>query len=97
MYFFLFRTPHDGYIYLYRISYMYYIVLGFSVTFIVGMIVSSIFCRTNREYNPDLFTPFVANRLKRREKDIEQIQHNVSFRNNCIYMHNYFHNQYIYF
>jgi len=62
----------DGYFYLYRISYLYYIVLGFMVTFLVAMIVSAIFRGTNRDYNPDLFTPYVANRLKRRDKDNER-------------------------
>lgn len=67
------RVPHeDSYIYLYRISYLYYIVLGFMVTFVVAMVVSAIFRGTNRDYNPDLFTPYVANRLKRRDRDYEQ-------------------------
>lgn len=50
---------------------MYYIALGFAVTFIVALIVSAIFRGVNHDYNPDLFTPFVAKRLKRREKDCE--------------------------
>jgi len=72
-YLFFFRVLHeDGYFYLYRISYLYYIVLGFMVTFLVAMIVSAIFRGTNRDYNPDLFTPYVANRLKRRDIDNER-------------------------
>ncbi|XP_001951358.1 putative sodium-dependent multivitamin transporter isoform X1 [Acyrthosiphon pisum] len=62
----------DGYVYLYRISYLYYIVLGFLVTFVVAMIVSAIFRGKKRDHNPDLFTPCVANRLKRRDKGYEQ-------------------------
>lgn len=68
----IFRSHHDGYIYLYRISYMYYVVLGFAVTLIVANIVNAIFHGTNRDHNPDLFTPFVANRLKRRKQISEQ-------------------------
>lgn len=64
--------PKDGYVYLYRISYLYYIVLGFMVTFVVAMIVSAIFRGTSCVYNPDLFTPCVANRLKKRAKHLEQ-------------------------
>lgn len=48
---------------------MYYIVLGFAVTLIVAMIVNTIFREPNREYNPDLFTPFVADRLKRSKQN----------------------------
>ncbi|XP_060858651.1 putative sodium-dependent multivitamin transporter isoform X2 [Metopolophium dirhodum] len=63
----------DGYVYLYRISYLYYIVLGFLVTFVVAMTVSAIFRGKKRDHNPDLFTPCVANRLKRRrDRDYEQ-------------------------
>jgi len=76
--FLFFRASHDGYAYLYRISYMYYIVLGFLVTFLVGLIVSAIFRGANRECAPELFTPFVRNRLKRREKDHTNIALNVS-------------------
>ncbi|XP_022183212.1 putative sodium-dependent multivitamin transporter [Myzus persicae] len=66
-------TSHDdGYAYLYRISYLYYIVLGFLVTFVVAMIVSAIFRGKTRDHNPDLFTPYVAKRLLRRDRDYGQ-------------------------
>ncbi|XP_025404788.1 putative sodium-dependent multivitamin transporter [Sipha flava] len=65
---------HDDYMYLYRISYMYYIVLGFLVTLVVALIVSALFRGKNRDLNPDLFTPFVARRLKRRENEYNQSQ-----------------------
>jgi len=42
---------------------MYCIVLGFLVTFLVALVVSSIF-KEERCHNPDLFTPFVAKRLR---------------------------------
>lgn len=53
------------YAYLFRISYMYIIVIGFIVTFTVALIVSSIFREPDCD-NPDLFTPFVAKRLIKR-------------------------------
>jgi len=43
---------------------MYCIVLGFMVTFLVALVVSSIF-KEKRCDNPDLFTPFVAKRLRK--------------------------------
>ncbi|XP_025411164.1 putative sodium-dependent multivitamin transporter [Sipha flava] len=54
----------SNYLYLYRISYMYYIVLGFIVTFIVALIISAVF-KESYCNNPDLFTPFVAKRLRK--------------------------------
>ncbi|XP_050531819.1 putative sodium-dependent multivitamin transporter isoform X2 [Daktulosphaira vitifoliae] len=54
-----------SYFYIYRISYMYYVVLGFAVTFIVGLIVSAMFYDSNRVVDPELFTPFIASRLKK--------------------------------
>ncbi|XP_050430497.1 putative sodium-dependent multivitamin transporter [Adelges cooleyi] len=62
----LFKEPEDGYIYLYRISYLYYIILGFIMTFIVGLIVSAIFRNSKSVNNPDLFTPFIAKKLNKR-------------------------------
>lgn len=62
--FFLRLQDDNNYLYLYRISYMYYIVLGFLVTFIVALIFSAIFKESHCN-NPDLFTPFVAKRLKK--------------------------------
>lgn len=45
---------------------MYYIVLGFLVTCIVALTVSA-FTHGSDCVDPDLFTPFVAKRLKKRE------------------------------
>lgn len=50
---------------------MYYIFIGFAVTIIVANIVNTIFHKTTREHNPDLFVTFVANRLKRRKQIFE--------------------------
>lgn len=44
---------------------MYYIVLGFIVTFLVALLVSAIFPTSDCD-NPDLFTPIVAKRLRKR-------------------------------
>lgn len=61
---FFLRSPNDNYSYWHRISYMYCIVLGFMVTFIVALVVSSIFKEKHCD-NPDLFTPFVSKRLRK--------------------------------
>ncbi|KAL4148785.1 hypothetical protein QTP88_002943 [Uroleucon formosanum] len=58
------ESSSDNYFYWHRISYMYGIVLGFMVTFLVALVVSSIF-KEERCDNPDLFTPFVAKRLRK--------------------------------
>lgn len=58
------ESPNENYFYWHRISYMYCIVLGFMVTFLVALMVSSIFKEEHCD-NPDLFTPFVAKRLKK--------------------------------
>ncbi|XP_050430507.1 putative sodium-dependent multivitamin transporter [Adelges cooleyi] len=60
----LHEEPKIDYLYLFRISYMYYIVLGFAVTFIFGLVVSAAFGGSHYT-NPDLFTPFVAERIKK--------------------------------
>ncbi|CAH1713808.1 unnamed protein product [Aphis gossypii] len=58
------ELPNDNSYYWYRISYLYCIVLGFLVTFLVALVVSSIFKEAHCD-NPDLFTPFVAQRLRK--------------------------------
>lgn len=65
------RLPQENnYLYLYRISYMYYIVLGFIITFVVALIVSAIFHEANCN-NPDLFMPFIAKGLRKEELLLE--------------------------
>lgn len=71
----------SDYFYLYRLSYMWYCVLGFLVTLFVGFVVSQVLNRLNmRGYvnekiyldtqqkylNPDLFSPPVAKRMRLR-------------------------------
>lgn len=75
------KTDDSDYFYLYRLSYMWYCVLGFLVTLLVGFLVSNLLNRLNmRGYvnekiylddqktflNPDLFSPPVAKRLRLR-------------------------------
>ncbi|VVC36870.1 Sodium/solute symporter [Cinara cedri] len=63
-------VPEGGYIYLYRISYMYYVVLGFAVTCMMAVIVNAIFrAGKNRNCNPDLFMPIIAKNMKNRKND----------------------------
>lgn len=67
----------SSYFYLYRISYMWYVVIGFFVALTVGYITSVILERLNKAgeikiytdntqmfYNTDLFSPPIAKRLK---------------------------------
>lgn len=59
---------------MYRISYMWYPTIGLAVTLIVGTIVSVIagkLCRgVVRESDPELFTPFLASRIRRRRAEL---------------------------
>jgi len=62
---------------------MYCIVLGFMVTFLIALVVSSIFKEEHCD-NPDLFTPFVAKRLRKsglllKKKIVEMVCHNVIY------------------
>lgn len=45
---------------------MYYVVLGFIITCIVAVFISVIFHGSNDYVDPDLFTPYVANRLRKK-------------------------------
>nr|XP_018902475.1 PREDICTED: putative sodium-dependent multivitamin transporter [Bemisia tabaci]XP_018902476.1 PREDICTED: putative sodium-dependent multivitamin transporter [Bemisia tabaci] len=53
-----FKSEEDSteFSYLYRISYMYYVLLGFLTTFLVGIIVSC-FTKRNNKLNPALYSP----------------------------------------
>ncbi|XP_054270777.1 putative sodium-dependent multivitamin transporter isoform X2 [Macrosteles quadrilineatus] len=64
------------YFYLYRVSYLYYIVISFGVAMVVGLVVSWLASACGRppgELNPDLFVPPVAKYLRRKklEKDMK--------------------------
>uniref|UniRef100_A0A8D9EQU1 Sodium-dependent multivitamin transporter n=1 Tax=Cacopsylla melanoneura TaxID=428564 RepID=A0A8D9EQU1_9HEMI len=56
-------SSEDQYWYLFRISYMYYIVLGFLMTVLVGLFVSKFY--KTPPYDVNLLTPWVAARVKK--------------------------------
>ncbi|XP_043265251.1 putative sodium-dependent multivitamin transporter [Colletes gigas] len=65
------QNGDDSYFYLYRISYIWYCPLGsvisFSVGWISSWILNFIFGEESKELDPDLFTPFVASRMRKRQ------------------------------
>ncbi|XP_039279382.1 putative sodium-dependent multivitamin transporter [Nilaparvata lugens] len=61
-------TKEQHYNYLFRISYLWYIVIGFVVTMIVGTLVSlavNMMTSDSKQLDPDLFTPPVAAYIKK--------------------------------
>ncbi|XP_046736678.1 putative sodium-dependent multivitamin transporter [Diprion similis] len=66
----------SSYFYLYRISYMWYAPLGFIVSVVIGLAVSTLIGllskKTPREIDPDLFTPLVAKRVRRRRVNLSK-------------------------
>lgn len=70
-----------GYFYLYRLSYMWYIVIGFAVTIIVGTFsssVASICVEVKQLDDPNLFSPPVAHILRKRKH--QYIESDVSMK-----------------
>ncbi|XP_015517323.1 putative sodium-dependent multivitamin transporter isoform X1 [Neodiprion pinetum] len=69
--------------YLYRISYMWYAPLGLVVSVVVGLAVSSLVHLVRKkhlpELNPDLFTPLVAKRIRRRRVDVTKTTNSQIF------------------
>jgi len=57
---------------------MYYIVLGFAVTFVIALIVSAISPESNCD-DPDLFSPFVAKRLRKPDFLLDSTVKKVNF------------------
>ncbi|XP_011704434.1 PREDICTED: putative sodium-dependent multivitamin transporter, partial [Wasmannia auropunctata] len=73
-------TGDSSYFYLYRISYLWYSVLGFLITFIFGLIISSLshlFIKNqNKKLDINLFFPVIARRIHyRRRSDVESEEH----------------------
>nr|XP_003705868.1 PREDICTED: putative sodium-dependent multivitamin transporter [Megachile rotundata] len=72
------QTNDDSYFYLYRISYMWYCPIGSVLSFAVGWVASWICERISgkerKQLHPDLFTPILAARLRKREKKVEEFQ-----------------------
>lgn len=63
-----YRIQEEHYMYLYRISYMYYIVIGFVTTVLVTLVASLFFESNVNKLDPKLFFPTVSKRLERRVK-----------------------------
>lgn len=64
----------SGYLYVYRLSYQWYIVISFLTTVIIGVLFSWIgskFGGVTRTFHPDLFIPPVANYLKKKRRKLE--------------------------
>ncbi|XP_014207490.2 putative sodium-dependent multivitamin transporter [Copidosoma floridanum] len=68
-------TEDSAYFYLYRISYMWYSVIGFVGTFVVGFVASCIYrCfvaaddNEKKRLDPDLFFPVIASRIRHRHQ-----------------------------
>ncbi|KAG8298485.1 hypothetical protein J6590_013662 [Homalodisca vitripennis] len=62
------------YFYLFRVSYLYYIVISFVVTLLVGLAVSGLVStrgRPSKDLNPDLFVPPLANYLRKKKLERE--------------------------
>ncbi|EZA62320.1 hypothetical protein DMN91_010630 [Ooceraea biroi] len=71
-------TGDSSYFYLYRISYMWYSVLGFLITFILGLLVSMLSRAINKkqtvDLDPNLFFPVIARRMRSKQSaDVEII------------------------
>ncbi|XP_046414082.1 putative sodium-dependent multivitamin transporter [Neodiprion fabricii] len=66
----------SSYFYLYRISYMWYAPMGFIVSMVIGLAVSNLIGllskNTPREIDPDLFTPLIAKRVRRRRVNVSK-------------------------
>ncbi|XP_026675241.1 putative sodium-dependent multivitamin transporter isoform X2 [Ceratina calcarata] len=67
------NIDNSSYLYLYRISYMWYTPLGLVITLLVGYVTSlvtnRILYKNARELNPSLFVPMLAARIRRRRED----------------------------
>ncbi|XKL67589.1 hypothetical protein PGB90_003080 [Kerria lacca] len=68
----------SDYYYIFRISYLYYIVLGFLITFVLNILISLIHSDPDHYPQAELFTPVVANCVrKRRIKEERVYMHDV--------------------
>ncbi|XP_076678763.1 putative sodium-dependent multivitamin transporter [Andrena cerasifolii] len=70
------ESDTTSYFYLYRISYMWYTPMGFTITMVVGYLTSlatnRIFQKDTREHDPSLFIPYLASRIRRRRETAEK-------------------------
>lgn len=63
-----FRVHEESYMYIYRISYLYYIVIGFASTALVTLVASRFFKSDVDNLDPKLFVSVVSQRLERKLK-----------------------------
>jgi len=72
--FFFFRSTGDSsYFYLYRISYMWYSLIGFLLTFVLGLLISNLsrlFIKNQKNHvlDTNLFFPVIARRIRYRRR-----------------------------
>lgn len=75
MYVYIFFRSAVEYPYIYRISYMYYGVIGFTITFIFGYLLSILLkSETRKKIRPNLLCHIIAERLiQKRSSMIEMV------------------------
>ncbi|KAJ4433292.1 hypothetical protein ANN_15551 [Periplaneta americana] len=66
-------APEEPFI-LYRISFMYYTMLGTIILIVVGLIVSYFTEQPDPDMNPDLFAPFIRDRILAKKKVTDKEQ-----------------------
>ncbi|XP_075211398.1 putative sodium-dependent multivitamin transporter [Lycorma delicatula] len=78
---------NENYPYLYRISYLWYVVIGFLLTMIIGILISLLshkfYGKRCSRMDPNLFTPPVANYLRKRQliKENKHMSHHSNGKN----------------
>jgi len=71
-YFFFRNTDDSSYFYLYRISYMWYSLIGFLLTFVLGLLISNLsrlFIKNQNELDTNLFFPVIARRIRYKQRN----------------------------
>lgn len=81
---FYFRKS-DDYLYMYRVSYMWYAPIGFLMTFIFGLGLSYCLNRIYKEpkvgLDTNLFFPLIGERIRHRNREISSSSENVVSKN----------------
>ncbi|XP_067207599.1 putative sodium-dependent multivitamin transporter isoform X2 [Linepithema humile] len=77
------QLDESSYFYLYRISYLWYNLMGLIITLVIGYTTSFIVRRIQRkniiEHDPSLFVPFLARRIRRRRQDAQKTANSQLF------------------
>ncbi|XP_058806099.1 putative sodium-dependent multivitamin transporter [Phymastichus coffea] len=85
-------SSYLSYFYLYRISYMWYSAIGFTIMMTIGYIVSQLtrcMCNNrNEDLNPDLFFPCIAKRIMLRRNQGQEINAN-NLTSDALYVFNH--------